>query len=100
MTLHPWMRIAAGIGLALWILVPLFGIVVPPRRRDPQRSMAVGCLIGAMIPGIVLSVLYLLGIVFDLRWLLLIIFYVVALPMVLIVIVLVRHVILTLFARP
>jgi hypothetical protein len=49
------MAIVAGVILAVLAVVPIVLAIMPPRQPDPQRGMAVGCLMmfsfATLVPG-------------------------------------------------
>src|SRR5262245_46441748 len=74
------MTLIAGVLLAAYLIGVLYALLTPPRQRDPQYGMAIGCLtmVALFIAG--LGGLLAMGAVFDLRWLVRIIFFIAVFP--------------------
>jgi MFS family permease len=70
----------AGICLALYLGCIVYAIMAPQKQHDPQRGMAVGCLMFAAIPGVLLALLLGIGVIGGFETLVRVLFYVTALP--------------------
>ena len=79
------MALAAALILGAYILTVVIFLAIPPRQRDPQYGMAIGCMmLVAMILGGVELVLWAAW-AFDVKWLIDGIFYAAVFPLFLIV---------------
>ena len=71
MSLHAMAGVTGAI-LAVYLGGIAYAILAPARQPDPQRGQAVGCLVLATIPAIVVGILVILGVAFDVpvlvRW--------------------------------
>lgn len=61
-----------GAILAIYLGGIAYVLLAPAKQPDPQRGQAIGCLMLAMIPGVVVGVLVVIGVVWDvpilIRW--------------------------------
>jgi hypothetical protein len=90
----PDLNVMAPIAAALFVAYLLgivYALIVPPKQHDPQRGMAVGCLMIVAIGIGVLLLLTGLGWYFQLNWLVTMMFYVAVFPAVLLLITGVRY---------
>lgn len=78
MTTMAWI---VGICVAVYLGVIVYAITAPAKQHDPQRGVAVGCLMFAAIPGIVLALLLAIGVMGGYEGLVRVLFYVTAVPM-------------------
>ena len=69
MAINTWLPgVTIGI-LITMMLVVLGALAFPPRHRDPQYGMAIGCMIFVVIVLVAVLGLYLLARYFELTWL-------------------------------
>jgi len=79
------MALAAALILGAYILTVVVFLAIPPKHRDPQYGMAIGCgMVIALALGVVELILWAAW-AYDVRWLVNAIFYLAAVPLVLIV---------------
>jgi len=61
-----------GAILALYLGCLVYAILAPQKQHDPQRGQAVGCLMLAAIPAVVVGILVVIGVACDIpklvRW--------------------------------
>jgi hypothetical protein len=66
------MAVITGAILALYLGVIAYALLAPSKQHDPQRGQAVGCLMLAAIPALVIGILVIVGVVWDIpkliRW--------------------------------
>jgi hypothetical protein len=74
------MAITAGILLTLYLVGILFALLAPTRQHDPQRGVAVGCLMIVAGAILVLGLALGLGVFFDWPWMINIIFWITIFP--------------------
>lgn len=55
--------------LGTFALVAVYAINAPPRQPDPQRGMAVGCLLFLLLVDILVAIAFTIGILVRVRWL-------------------------------
>ena len=71
MSLSTMAWITGGI-LALYLGVIAYALLAPRRQRHPEDGMAVGCLMLAAIPAVVVGILVVIGVAWDIpklvRW--------------------------------
>jgi hypothetical protein len=67
--------------LAAYLGCIVYAIMAPQKQPDPQRGMAVGCLMIAAIPGVVLALLLVIGVIGGYEGLVRVLFYITAVPM-------------------
>lgn len=71
MSLHVQAAITAAI-LAIYLGGIAYAILSPAKQPDPQRGQAVGCLMFAAIPGVVVALLVAIGLIWNIptlvRW--------------------------------
>lgn len=68
MSLHAMAAVTGAI-LAVYLLGIAYAILAPSKQPDPQRGQAVGCLMFAAIPAVVVAVLVVIGVAFDVPFL-------------------------------
>ena len=66
------MALITGAILALYLGCIGYALLAPAKQHDPQRGMAIGCLMLAMIPAVVVAIVVIAGVVWDvprlIRW--------------------------------
>lgn len=70
----------AGVCIAVYLGCIVYAITAPRKQPDPQRGMAVGCLMIAAIPGVVAALLLAAGVVGGYDTLVRILFFLTAVP--------------------
>ena len=70
-----------GCGAGLYLGAILYGLLSPRPQRSPQDGMAVGCLMIAAMPGVVLAVLLWVGVALGKSGLVRVLFYVTVFPL-------------------
>ncbi len=69
-----------GACLALYLGVIIYAINAPQKQHDPHRGVAVGCLMIAAIPAIVMAILLAVGVIGGFEGLVRVLFYFTVLP--------------------
>ena len=69
MAIHTWLP-GATIGILITMMLVVLGaLALPPKHRDPQYGMAIGCMIFVLIGLAVVLGLYLLARYLEFTWL-------------------------------
>ena len=81
-----------GLCVAAYLGCLLYAITAKPKQHDPHRGVAVGCLMFAAIPGVVLALLLAIGVIGGYAGLVRVLFYITGGPA--------AYVLLLLIAQP
>lgn len=74
------MDIVAGVIIAAYLGGITYALLAPTRQPDPQRGMAVGCLVICLVPGALLMIALLVGYFAEMPRLVSALFYLCVVP--------------------